>query len=241
MTLQFKFFDEAGAEHAPQLLEGLRYRSELIGQTEEAELVARVRELPFREFEFHGYTGKRRVVSFGWKYDFSGGQLMKADNIPDFLLELRTLAASFAHMEPAVLQQALVTEYRPGAGIGWHRDKAVFGQVVGISLLTPCVLRFRRKVSESPSHDQGARQSEEVKVNRQGKDKYRTGSGSDRVVAKQQSQRVKAKREWERVNVLAEPLSAYHLSGPARSVWEHSILRVDALRYSITFRNVLED
>ena len=174
-------------------LEGFRYQSELIERDFEEALVAHVRELPFREFEFHGYKGKRRVVSFGWKYEFSGGgQLNKADDIPEFLLPLRSLAASFAQLEPDAFQHVLVTEYGPGAGIGWHRDKAVFGQVVGISLLAPCTLRFRRKVNT----------------------------------------------KWDRVNVLADPRSAYHLTGPARSEWEHSILRVDALRYSITFRTM---
>jgi alkylated DNA repair dioxygenase AlkB len=42
----------------------------------------------------------------------------------------------------------LVTEYGPGAGIGWHRDKSVFGETVGVSLLSPCVLRLRRKAGE---------------------------------------------------------------------------------------------
>ena len=41
-------------------------------------------------------------------------------------------------------------------------------------------------------------------------------------------------------DILAEPRSAYHLTGPARFEWEHSILRVDELRYSITFRNMRE-
>jgi alkylated DNA repair dioxygenase AlkB len=152
----------------------------------------RVRELAFREFEFHGYTGKRRVVSFGWHYDFGERQLRKADDIPDFLLALRPLAAAFADLHSEDLQHVLVTEYAPGAGIGWHRDKAVFGQVVGISLLAPCVFRLRREV----------------------------------------------RGQWERVNVVAEPRSAYLLSGPARTEWEHSIPPVDALRYSITFRNL---
>ena len=53
-----------------------------------------MRELPFRDFEFHGYTGKRRVVSFGWHYDFSAQHLRKADDIPDFLLALRAAAAA---------------------------------------------------------------------------------------------------------------------------------------------------
>jgi alkylated DNA repair dioxygenase AlkB len=216
MTLQSNFLDSAGDASALQPLEGFRYRAELITPADESALLARLRELPFREFEFHGYTGKRRVVSFGWQYDFSGRKLRKTADIPEFLKGLRALAASFARLEPAALQQALITEYGPGAGIGWHRDKAVFGQVVGISLLTPCILRFRRKketVARSTSAEPNVRAT------------------SKQIL----------KREWERVNVFAEPRSAYHLSGPARSVWEHSILRVEALRYSITFRNVGED
>ena len=41
----------------------------------------------------------------------------------------------------------LVTEYAPGAGIGWHKDRPEFGDVIGISLLASCVFRLRRKVS----------------------------------------------------------------------------------------------
>jgi alkylated DNA repair dioxygenase AlkB len=178
---------------APRLPEGFRYRAELIGPDEEEELIARVSELPFREFEFHGYTGKRRTVSFGWHYDFSAYHLRKADDIPDFLLALRAKAAEFAGTGPEELQHVLVTEYDAGAGIGWHRDKSVFGETVGVSLLSPCVLRMRRRVGD---------------------------------------------RKWERANVSAAPRSAYLLSGPARAVWEHSIPPVDALRYSITFRNL---
>lgn len=104
--------------------------------------------LPFRDFEFHRYTGRRRIVSFGWHFNFSARHLRKADDIPDFLLALRPAAAEFAGMEPEKLQHVLVTEYGPGAGIGWHHDKAVFGETIGISLLSPCVLRQRRKMGE---------------------------------------------------------------------------------------------
>jgi alkylated DNA repair dioxygenase AlkB len=48
-------------------------------------------------------------------------------------------------VDPSTLQQALVTEYAPGAGIGWHRDKAMFGDVIGLSLLSPCIFRLRRR------------------------------------------------------------------------------------------------
>lgn len=37
--------------------------------------------LPFRELEFHGFTGKRRIVSFGWRYDFNGGGLTKTEDM----------------------------------------------------------------------------------------------------------------------------------------------------------------
>lgn len=187
MAAQFSFFERAEG------LEGFRYLPAFVEPDVEAGLIACVRDLPFQEFEFHGYKGKRRVVSFGWKYEFSGGgQLRKAGEIPEFLLPLRSLAASIANIEQGAFQHVLVTEYGPGAGIGWHRDKAVFGDVVGVSLLSPCILRFRRKVNS----------------------------------------------KWDRFNVFAEPRSAYHLTGPARLEWEHSILRVDALRYSITFRTM---
>jgi alkylated DNA repair dioxygenase AlkB len=117
MKLQYDFF-EGAPESALNLPEGFRYQPELISKTDEDKLIARVRELPFRDFEFHGYTGKRRVVSFGWHYDFSTRRLQKADDIPDYLLALREAAAAFANLEPEELQHVLVTEYGPGAGIG---------------------------------------------------------------------------------------------------------------------------
>jgi alkylated DNA repair dioxygenase AlkB len=65
--------------------------------------------------------------------------------MPGFLLPLRERAAAFAGLAPEDLQQSLVTRYGVGAGIGWHRDRPVFEQVVGISLGSACELRFRRR------------------------------------------------------------------------------------------------
>jgi alkylated DNA repair dioxygenase AlkB len=130
---------------APSLPEGFRYQPEILEPRAESALLDRVRALPFKEFEFHGYTGKRRVVSFGWHYDFNESVLRRTDDMPAFLVELREAAAAFAGMQATALQHVLVTEYGAGAGIGWHRDKAVFGEVVGISLLAPCTFRLRRK------------------------------------------------------------------------------------------------
>jgi alkylated DNA repair dioxygenase AlkB len=177
-----------------KLPEGFRYQPDFISPREEQELVERLTALPFKPFEFQGYLGKRRVVSFGWQYVFDGSGLRKADDMPEFLLALRARAAAFAGIEAEALQHVLLTEYRPGAPIGWHRDRSVFGETVGISLLSPCRFRFRRPTDG----------------------------------------------KWERAALIAEPRSAYLLSGPSRTEWEHSIPEVEALRYSITFRNLHE-
>jgi alkylated DNA repair dioxygenase AlkB len=129
----------------PRLPDGFAYREELISRAEELALVERFASLPFQPFAFHFYLGKRRVVSFGWRYDYAGGTLRDSQAIPAFLLPLREQAAAFAGVAAEGLQQILVTEYAPGAGIGWHRDKTMFEDVVAVSFLSPCVLRFRRK------------------------------------------------------------------------------------------------
>jgi alkylated DNA repair dioxygenase AlkB len=175
----------------PALPQGFKYQPDLVSPEDERRLLQRVRQLPFRDFQFHGYVGKRRVVSYGWRYDFNERTLQQADDIPSWLLSLREIVAEFSGMEPSQLQQVLVTEYDIGAAIGWHRDKAVFGEVIGISLLSSCRFRFRRKAGTS----------------------------------------------WERASLVVEPRSAYLLSGPSRTEWEHSIPAVETLRYSITFRN----
>jgi alkylated DNA repair dioxygenase AlkB len=84
-------------------------------------------------------------VSFGWRYDFNGG-LTRTEEIPAFLMLVREQAALFAQMPAQDLQQVLVTEYSPGAAIGWHKDRSVFGDVVGISLRSRCTFRLRRRV-----------------------------------------------------------------------------------------------
>jgi alkylated DNA repair dioxygenase AlkB len=60
-------------------------------------------------------------------------------------LAIRQKAAEFAGITESRLQHALVTEYAPGAAIGWHRDRPEFEDVIGISLGAPCLFRFRRK------------------------------------------------------------------------------------------------
>ena len=103
------------------------------------------RKLDFREYEFHGYFGKRRVVSFGLRYDPNEGAVRSTEDIPGFLLPLRQKAADFARLAPSELQQALVTEYTPGAAIGWHRDRPAYRDIIGVSFCSSCRFRLRRK------------------------------------------------------------------------------------------------
>ena len=101
--------------------------------------------LPFKPFEFQGHLGNRRVVSFGFRYDYGGQRLRPAASMPAFLEPLKQIAASFSGQAADSFVHALVTEYAPGAGIGWHRDKPMFRNVVALSFLSPCRLRFRRR------------------------------------------------------------------------------------------------
>lgn len=133
----------------PLPIEGFLYQPDLVAPEMESALVARFAALDFKEFEFHGFRGKRRVVSFGARYDFGDSKVHKAPEIPAFLHPLRDLAGKFSGIDPEALRHALVTEYQPGAGIGWHRDRPVFKDVIGISLLSPCRFRLRRKVGTS--------------------------------------------------------------------------------------------
>ena len=129
----------------PALPEGFRYQPDFLTAAEEHDLVERFADLPFKEFEFRSYRGNRRVLSFGWQYDFNRMELQQTEDMPDFLLPLRERAARFAGLEAPDLQHVLLTEYAASAGIGWHKDKPMFAEVVGISLGSPCVFRFRRK------------------------------------------------------------------------------------------------
>ena len=127
------------------LIDGLRYAEAVISEAEEQVLLDRLGQLDLAPFKFHGWLGNRKTQSFGWRYDFEDASFTPADPLPDWLVPLRRRAASFAGFVPADFVHVLLARYDPGAGIGWHRDREVFEQVVGISLGTPAVLRFRQR------------------------------------------------------------------------------------------------
>ena len=127
------------------LPEGLVYWPDFVTAAEEAALIDHVAALPFAPFQFHGFEGNRRTVSFGMEYKFDGSGLKQAEPFPGWLLPVRDHAAALAELKPEDFVHALIIEYAPGAGIGWHRDRPVFGDVVGVSLGAEAPLRFRLK------------------------------------------------------------------------------------------------
>jgi alkylated DNA repair dioxygenase AlkB len=144
MTRQTALFPEPGSKTEQVTPAGFRYQEDVITEVEEATLVASLQKLELKPFEFQGHLANRRVISFGLRYDYSRRTVEAASEFPPFLNELRAKAAEFAGRGVSEFRQAGVNEYRPGAGIGWHKDKALFGIVVGVSLLAPATMRFRR-------------------------------------------------------------------------------------------------
>jgi alkylated DNA repair dioxygenase AlkB len=124
--------------------DGLLYQEEFLARSDEEGLLAEIRKLPLEEAKYKRFTAKRRIAAYGSSYDFDANRLGPAPEIPRFLLPLKTKAAKLLGMEAHDFAHALVTEYRPGTELGWHRDAGEFGIVVGVSLGGACRMRFRR-------------------------------------------------------------------------------------------------
>jgi alkylated DNA repair dioxygenase AlkB len=130
------------------LPEGFHYRAEFITPEEERRLVHDIERLPFRSIELRGQVARRRTAHYGVTYAYGERRLEPGPPLPQFLLEVRARAAEWARIEPDAFAEALVTEYSPGAPIGWHRDAPQFGDIIaGISLLAACRMKFRPYVS----------------------------------------------------------------------------------------------
>jgi alkylated DNA repair dioxygenase AlkB len=127
--------------------EGLQYVADFIPPEVERELIGHVSALPLQPFQFGAFEGKRRVASFGFRYDYTLQRLQPAEPIPSWLRPL--IEKVEAHGGPPThIAQVLCTEYDVGVGIGWHRDKPHFDRIFGLSLGSPCKFRFRRRVRE---------------------------------------------------------------------------------------------
>jgi alkylated DNA repair dioxygenase AlkB len=141
-------FDYAAPKPATAPPPGFRYQAEFISEAEEKQLATALGTLPLKPFEFHGHVGNRGVVSFGLRYDYSLREVRTAEDPPAFLGNLRAKIARFTGYQVLDFKQIGINEYRSGAGIGWHRDKQEFGDVVGVSLLSSAKTRFRKRSNE---------------------------------------------------------------------------------------------
>ena len=130
------------------LVPGLLFVPDAVTPAEEAALSARIDAAPLKPFEFGQWRGKRMTVHYGRAYDFSRHRLDEAPPLPDWLLDLREKLAPLAGLDPEALQAALLIRYGPGAGIGWHRDRPQYGDVLGLSLGAPCTMRLRRRTAD---------------------------------------------------------------------------------------------
>ena len=142
VTEQFALFSQETTSP-----EGLQYVAEFISPAVERELIDHVLALPLQPFQFGAFEGKRRVASFGFRYDYSLQRLQPAEPIPVWLNPLIGMVEAYGGPSSRIAQ-VLCTEYSVGVGIGWHRDKPHFDRIFGLSLGAACKFRFRRAAGE---------------------------------------------------------------------------------------------
>ena len=150
MDTQFDLFSggpATGTSTGPALA-GVLLIENAVEPGEEAEIARYIDAAPLAPFRFDPWTGKRLTCSYGSGYDFERGRLTNAPPLPDWLLGLRDRLAPLARLRPTQIEQALLIRYDPGAGIGWHRDRPQFGEVLGLSLGASCTLRLRRRTQQ---------------------------------------------------------------------------------------------
>lgn len=126
---------------------GLRLVTGAVTPAEERALAKHIDAAPLEPFQFGQWRGKRLTAHYGSAYDFTRGRLDAAPPLPDWLLALRERLAPLVGLDPADLEAALLIRYDPGAGIGWHRDRPQYGDVLGLSLGAPCTMRLRRRTA----------------------------------------------------------------------------------------------
>jgi alkylated DNA repair dioxygenase AlkB len=125
---------------------GFSYGENFITEADEQVLLDAIGDVTFSDFAMRGVVARRRVAFFGQSYDRAATK-----PLPAFLIPLRAAIASWAGIEPEAFAMALINEYRPGSPIGWHRDAPQYHIVAGVSLSSPCRMKFRPYRSPSAS------------------------------------------------------------------------------------------
>lgn len=134
---------DLGARGPVPMPDGWAHEDAFISDAQERQLLQVIADLPLRSAQYKEWTAKRRIVSYGGRYDFSRNVLDPAEPIPPFLTRLRDRAAQWCGMPCERLSHATIAEYRSGTQLGWHRDVPEFDVVAGVSLLGHARMRFR--------------------------------------------------------------------------------------------------
>jgi alkylated DNA repair protein (DNA oxidative demethylase) len=135
------------------LIPGLRLVADAVDEDDAAAIAAHIDAAPLAPFQFGQWHGKRLTVNYGSAYDYQRGRPSAAPPLPNWLIALRDRLAPQLGRDPSAFEQALLIRYDPGAGIGWHRDRPQYDEVIGLSLGSPATLRLRRR------HDAGFERS----------------------------------------------------------------------------------
>ena len=122
---------------------GLAYQEEFITKREERDLIDLILSLPLRQAIYKQYTARRRVLSFGWSYDYDANALIDAPDIPAEFDFLRKRVAAWTGVADHAFAQLLIADYPPGTPLGWHRDVPDYELIAGVSLGSAATLRFR--------------------------------------------------------------------------------------------------
>jgi alkylated DNA repair protein (DNA oxidative demethylase) len=133
---------------AAPIVSGLVRVEDAVSEAEARAIEARIDAAPLAPFEFGQWRGKRLTANYGSAYDYQRARPKEAPPLPDWLLALRERLARQVGRDPAVFVQGLLIRYDPGAGIGWHRDRPQYGEVLGLSLSHPATLRLRRRTPD---------------------------------------------------------------------------------------------
>jgi alkylated DNA repair dioxygenase AlkB len=123
--------------------EGFSYHPDFISVQEENQLIKLIEQQELHAFIFHGYEAKRKAASFGYDYSFEKKSLSEGNEIPAAFRPLIEKTGKLLEIVPDQFKELLILEYPVGAVMNWHRDAPPFDIVVGISLLSDCIFKFR--------------------------------------------------------------------------------------------------
>ncbi len=126
-----------------QLPNGLVYRPNFITEEEERKILEVIRKLPLKQPKYDEYVARRRIIGFGWGFDFEKKRLVPGPSLPAFLEPVQRKIAKWLDIPKERVVEALINEYTPGTALGWHRDNETFEEIIGVSLEGWCRMRLR--------------------------------------------------------------------------------------------------